>query len=82
MSYLQFGDNQIGMVAKEYFKDESFRRQEDGSINLWKLFNLFTGANKQSYIDTFLDRGLNAFQFVNGLKEGLKHGNNSHWFLS
>jgi len=82
LPYLQFGDNQIGMVAKEYYRDESFRRQEDGSINLWKLFNLFTGANKQSYIDTFLDRGLNAFQFVNGLKEGLKHGNNSHWFLS
>jgi hypothetical protein len=82
LSYLQFGDNQIGMVAKEYFKDESFRRQEDGSINLWKLFNLFTGANKQSYIDTFLDRGLNAFKFVNGLNEGLKHGNGSHWCLS
>ena len=79
---LKFGDNQIGIVARDYYKDNSFCRQENGAIDLWRVFNLFTGANKQSYIDTFLDRGLNAFQFVNQLKEGLKHGVNSNWFLS
>jgi hypothetical protein len=79
---LQFGDNQLGIVAREYFKDESFCRELDGSINLWKVYNLFTGANKQSYIDTFLDRGLNALEFTNELKRGLKYGTESNWFLS
>ncbi|WP_343671721.1 DUF3871 family protein [Chitinophaga sp.] len=36
-------------------KDDSFCREVDGSINLWTLYNLFTGANKSSYIDTFLE---------------------------
>lgn len=79
---LQFGDNQIGIIAKDYYKDDSFCRAEDGSINIWKVFNLFTGANKQSYIDTFLDRGLNAYTFTKQLQSGLNHGRSHNWFLS
>jgi hypothetical protein len=78
---LKFGDNQIGIVAKDYYKDESFCREEDGSINPWNVYNLFTGANKQSYIDTFLDRGLNAFQFATHLESALQ-SKSSSWFLS
>lgn len=26
----------------------------NGEINLWNVYNLFTQANKSSYIDTFL----------------------------
>ena len=57
-----FGDAQIGMIAKDYYQDKSFCRRGDGSICLWNVYNLFTGANKQSYVDTFLDRGVNAFE--------------------
>lgn len=78
---LKFGDNQIGIVAKDYYKDDSFCRADDGSINLWNVYNLFTGANKQSYIDTFLDRGLNAFQFATHLETSLRSKTGS-WFLS
>ncbi|MCP9762988.1 DUF3871 family protein [Lacihabitans soyangensis] len=78
---LMFGDNQIGIVARDYYQDESFCRNPDGSVNLWNLYNLFTGANKQSYIDTFLDRGLNAFSFVKHLENSLERGSNT-WFLS
>lgn len=78
---LQFGDNQIGIVAKDYYKDESFCRNHDGSINLWNVFNLFTGANKQSYIDTFLDRGQNAFEFLGKIQSSLETGR-TNWFLS
>ncbi|WP_217607385.1 DUF3871 family protein [Chitinophaga sp. GbtcB8] len=77
---LLFGDSQISTVCKDYYRDNSFCRQEDGSINLWKLYNLFTGANKSSYIDTFLDRSVNAFQFTEEIKNVL-NGQHSSWFL-
>ncbi|WP_435356162.1 DUF3871 family protein [Emticicia sp. SJ17W-69] len=78
---LSFGDTQIGMVAKDYYQDKSFCRRDDGSINLWNVYNLFTGANKQSYIDTFLDRGVNAFEFVENLAQSIESKTNS-WFLN
>lgn len=78
---LLFGDNQLSAVVKNYYKDESFCKSADGTINLWKLYNLFTGANKSTYIDSFLDRGVNAYQFAEQLKYAL---NNQHqsWFLN
>jgi hypothetical protein len=79
---LMYGDNQVGLVAKDYIYDKSFSRNEnDGSINLWNVYNLFTGANKQSYIDTFLDRGQNAFSFVKHLEYSMDRGSQS-WFLN
>jgi hypothetical protein len=56
---LEFGDSQINQVVEGYYNDPNFRRT-DGEINLWRLYNLFTGANKSSYIDRLLDRGVNA----------------------
>lgn len=78
---LFFGDNQIGAVVKDYYKDESFCRLDNGSISLWKLYNLFTGANKSTYIDNFLAKSVNAFSFTNLIKSGLEGKGNS-WFLN
>ena len=78
---MSFGDAQINSVCKDYYSDNSFCSNPDGSINLWKLYNLFTGANKSSYIDTFLDRSVNAFQLVNVLKDALYH-KESCWYLN
>lgn len=75
-------DNQISTIAKDYYNDDSFSRNDDGTINLWNVYNLFTGANKGSYIDSFLSRNVNAFDFSNGLAETLNGGNSHHWFLS
>ncbi|MBT6440315.1 MAG: DUF3871 family protein, partial [Flavobacteriales bacterium] len=60
-------DSQLGAVVNAYYKDENFRRDNDGSIDLWRLYNLFTGANKSSYIDTFLDRGASSSEFIRSL---------------
>jgi hypothetical protein len=54
---LPISDSQVSLVAKDYYGSESFCKNDNGDIDLWKLYNLFTGANKSSYIDTFLDRG-------------------------
>jgi len=77
---LLFNDTQLGALCRDYYKDDSFSRSEDGCINLWRLYNLFTGINKTSYIDTFLERGNNAFDLANGLKSCLQSGGN--WYLS
>jgi len=66
---LNFNDSHISTMAKDYYEDKNFCRIEDGSINLWNVHNLFTQANKSSYIDTFLDRNLNAFEFSKGLQK-------------
>lgn len=78
---LMFGDNQINSICKDYYKDQNFSRSFTGSINLWNLYNLFTEANKSSYIDTFLDRSLNAYQLTQELKTALKHKNDC-WYLT
>ena len=79
---LQFNDGHLNSIARDYYLDSSFCRNENGDINLWNVFNLFTQANKSSYIDTFLDRNLNAFEFSNGLLKALNGDSNYHWFLS
>lgn len=79
---LQFTDGHINTITKDYYEDESFCRDNDGDINLWNLYNLFTQANKSSYIDTFLDRNLNAFDFTKGIQQTLNGNSDYHWFLS
>ena len=78
---LLLGDSQIGSVVRDYYRDKSFCRMEDGNINLWRLYNLFTGSNKSTYIDNFLDRSVNAFHFTDQLRVALKH-KSSNWFFN
>jgi len=70
---LTFSDSQINTVCNDYYKDNSFCRNESGDMSLWKLYNLFTSANKNSYIDSFLDRAVNATAFANQLTNALEH---------
>ncbi len=75
-------DTHVSMVTKSYYQDKHFKRNEDGSINLWNLYNLFTNAVKGSYVDTFLDRNVNAFTFCNGLTQALDNKRSEYqWFL-
>ena len=78
---IPINDSQVSSIAREYYQDKSFSRNENGDINLWKLYNLFTGANKTSYIDTFLDRGAGCTGFVQSIAAHLETGTNS-WYIS
>jgi hypothetical protein len=78
--FFPLGEAQLAAVCKGYYNDENFRRNEDGSINLWKLYNLFTGSNKTSYIDNFLDRSVDSYHFTEHLKSSLA-SNQASWFL-
>ncbi|MCW4470353.1 DUF3871 family protein [Flavobacterium sp. MFBS3-15] len=47
------------------------------------MYNLFTGANKGSYVDTFLQRGVNVFGFAEGISKALSSSDTNYsWFLS
>ncbi len=74
-------DSQVNLVVKDYYSDNSFCRDDSGSINLWKLFNLFTGSNKMSYIDNFLDRSAECQQFIHGIYRSAEE-NRPHWFMN
>jgi len=78
---LPLSDTQISMVAKDYYQDKSFCRSEDGNIDMWKVYNLFTSATKSSYIDTFLDRTTGSFIFIAELINHLRSSTKS-WYLS
>jgi hypothetical protein len=75
------GDNQVGAICKDFYRDESFCRNEDGTISLWKLYNLFTGSNKSTYIDNFLDRSVNAYHFVEQIRFALQR-KVYNWYLN
>ena len=81
---LLLNDGHINTVAKDYYQDESFCRNANGDISMWEFYNLLTGSNKTSYIDTFLERGVNAFDFSSGIAKLLSGENSSpySWFLS
>lgn len=75
-------DTQINLVTKAYYNDEYFGRSADEKeLSMWKMYNLLTGANKSSYIDSFLDRSLNSGELSNGICKALVGDNEYSWFI-
>ena len=71
-------DSQINLVAKSYYQDNDFGVSGTiGELPLWNLYNLFTSANKTSYIDNFLERSLNATYLTEGISNALSGNVNS-----
>lgn len=79
---LEFNDSQFSTIVRDYYGDKSFCRDQNGDIDLWRLHNLFTGANRNSYIDQFLHRAVNATTFTQGLAAALEGDSRYKWFLS
>lgn len=73
-------DTQINQVAKSYILDEDFGSY-GADINMWNFYNLLTGANKSSYIDSFLDRSLNATEIALGINAALHGEERYRWFI-
>lgn len=73
-------DTQINLITKAYYNDEDFGRNGD-ELSMWRMYNLLTGANKSSYIDSFLDRSLNAGELSNGICKALSGDNAYSWFI-
>jgi hypothetical protein len=77
---LVMSDRQINKVVKGYYNCSNFKKSNDGSINLWKLYNLFTEANKSSYIDAYLEKGLFATEFIQELHNSIE-SRVPNWYL-
>lgn len=79
---MDFGDGQLNIIARNYYGDKSFCKNDDGSINLWRVYNLFTETNKSSYIDSYLDKSVNAANFLNGISSALQGNPEYQWFIN
>ena len=75
-------DTQINLVTKAYYNDSNFgRKPDEKELSMWKMYNLLTGANKSSYIDSFLDRSLNAGELSSGICRAIKGDDEYSWFI-
>ena len=73
-------DSQINNVCREYYHSEEFGGK-GGTLSMWNFHNLLTEANKSSYIDSYLQRAVNATDVAVGLNNAL-HGDTTYqWFL-
>lgn len=77
-------DSTLNVVAKSYQKDRNFKCDYDGSIDMWRLYNLLTGGAKAvSYIDAFAQRMIAATDFATGIASALRHENSGYeWFIN
>lgn len=73
-------DTQISNVAKAYVSDENFGSFGNG-LSMWNFYNLLTGSNKSSYIDSFLDRAYNATEMATGICSALHGDERYKWFI-
>lgn len=73
-------DTQINNVAKAYVSDENFGSFGNG-LSMWNFYNLLTGSNKSSYIDSFLDRAHNATEMATGICSALHGDERYKWFI-
>jgi hypothetical protein len=78
--HLNINDNQINSIIRDYHIDPNFARFENGTIDFWRLYNLFTEAAKGAYIDTNFEKNVNAYEFINYLVNIVKN-DRSNWFL-
>ena len=70
----------MNSVAKAAMNDETIT-SFGHDLNMWKFYNLLTGANKSSYIDSFLDRSLNATEMAVGINAALHGDEHYKWFI-
>ena len=73
-------DSQINSVCRDYYHNESFG-MKDNQISMFDFHNLITESNKSSYIDTYLQRAVNATDVAVGINNAL-HGDSKYsWFI-
>lgn len=78
---LLINDTQVSRIVESFYQDATFSRSSNGSVDLWKFYNLFTGANKHSYIDKFLERGVNGWDFTNRVRGVLDGSHPDFWYM-
>jgi hypothetical protein len=70
---LAINDTQLNIVVRDYHMDAHFSKSKDNTLNFWNLYNLFTEANKSTYIDSNLERNVNAYGFIQNLLNSIEN---------
>ena len=74
-------DSQINSVCRDFYSSEHFG-VKGNAISLFDFHNLLTESNKSSYIDTYLNRAVNATEVSVGLNNVMQGLDNRYaWFL-
>lgn len=74
-------DSQINNCCREFYTNEVFG-SKDSSISMWDFHNLLTESNKSSYIDSYLQRAVNATEISVGISNAFNGIDDRYdWFL-
>ena len=73
-------DSQINNVCRDYYNNPNFGHK-DNTISLFDFHNLLTSANKSSYVDSYVQRGINATEITVGIGKALQGDSEYSWFL-
>lgn len=73
-------DSQINNVCRDYYSNPNFGHK-DNSISMFDFHNLLTEANKSSYIDSYVQRAINATDVTVGISKALQGDSEYSWFL-
>ena len=73
-------DSQINNVCRDYYSNPNFGHK-DNTISMFDFHNLLTEANKSSYIDSYVQRGVNATEITVGIGRALQEESEYSWFL-
>ena len=73
-------DSQINNVCRDYYSNPNFGAK-DSTISMFDFHNLLTEANKSSYIDSYVQRGINAIEVTVGICKALQGDSEYSWFL-
>lgn len=75
-------DSQINNVCRGFYNNPDFG-MKDNCISMWDFHNLLTESNKSSYIDTYLQRAVNATEVSTGINNALRGLSDRYeWFLN
>ena len=73
-------DSQINNVCRDYYNNPNFGAK-NSTISMFDFHNLLTEANKSSYINDYVQRGINATDVTVGICKALQGDSEYSWFL-
>lgn len=73
-------DSQINNVCRDYYNNPNFGTK-DSTISVFDFHNLLTESNKSSYIDSYVQRAVNATDVAVGISKALQGDSQYSWFL-
>ncbi len=79
---ITLGDQALNSATRGFVANKDFCVRPDGTLTLWSFLNLLTEATKQSYIDRFLSREVNAMDTAFGICNALNGADTPYqWFI-